>query len=788
VKKLNFASWYDGSEADALHDCCMPADGSLIRIRRDASSNCQYSRVTSPASGSTYSSWTDIGDNCGDVACCAYGVNVWLFYVNTSDGKLYRKDSTDSGATFGSWTDMGDIGGDSDTRIAAAAKSLTEACVFYAGEEQSNAVMTELDTGEDGNYEFYGSTYVCQTFQLAQYLNLSSIKFMGYRVGDAGNLSAWIFATDSNGKPTGSALVTGNAFAINTMTTDTAGGWYEIGFTTYELSPNTTYALVLAATAGDASNNVHWMSDSDAGYSDGQYGASVDAGSTWVMDSGYDMMFEIWGTAQHCVFRRRLSGGSWEAEDYWTNAMKTLTGVAATYDSDYMVVVTGTNTSDEALLDVCVFGDGTLETADTWGALQEIMRADDDADVTYESPSIDKPDVYRITFVEDFTGSVAYARVFHTFSISGAAFNDELWREPIPFNAETDYGLAMCHSTTQVFLTNADKVFRALLTDQSDDLTADVKRVKTSISESQGTIEVEVDNSAGGYNTLSAGVEKGSEIRFSPGYYDSGGTARTSTGLLFWITSIEHRAYPGYAAVVFHGIDGWGMLDRVKWRRSKAWAAGDSSLYSILQYLLSRGGFAVAKSSSSAHLDNYKPPFSIQPGESIATGVRRLLALTPDVFFFRGETAYVVNPGNTDSSDYTYGTDHIVEKGIYVDRTMRNNWAEVFGYDSEVIEENSFDFANIQQEYDIIQQASHMDMDGSEILLVAQALRRDADIHEYSGYILVPLNCGQEVYDVITITDSRAGLSAVTRRVLGLTHYYEKNKSRYDLFITLGAR
>jgi hypothetical protein len=67
------------------------------------------------------------------------------------------------------------------------------------------------------------------------------------------------------------------------------------------------------------------------------------------------------------------------------------------------------------------------------------------------------------------------------------------------------------------------------------------------------------------------------------------------------------------------------------------------------------------------------------------------------------------------------------------------------------------------------------------------AILRRAALAASSGTILVPLNCGQELYDVVAITDPRAGLAAAKRRVLGLVHTYAPAKARYDLAIELGG-
>jgi len=57
-----------------------------------------------------------------------------------------------------------------------------------------------------------------------------------------------------------------------------------------------------------------------------------------------------------------------------------------------------------------------------------------------------------------------------------------------------------------------------------------------------------------------------------------------------------------------------------------------------------------------------------------------------------------------------------------------------------------------------------------------------------SGEITVPVNCGQELYDVVEATDPGAGLTAAKRRVLGISlRYSTGERPEYQQRIALGA-
>ena len=64
---------------------------------------------------------------------------------------------------------------------------------------------------------------------------------------------------------------------------------------------------------------------------------------------------------------------------------------------------------------------------------------------------------------------------------------------------------------------------------------------------------------------------------------------------------------------------------------------GERNLFQLLSFVLARAGPELSALSSSPTITDLFPSFTIHPGESGATAVRRLLAMAPDVLFFRGE-------------------------------------------------------------------------------------------------------------------------------------------------------
>ena len=70
---------------------------------------------------------------------------------------------------------------------------------------------------------------------------------------------------------------------------------------------------------------------------------------------------------------------------------------------------------------------------------------------------------------------------------------------------------------------------------------------------------------------------------------------------------------------------------------------------------------------------------------------------------------------------------------------------------------------------------------------VASAILAKMRLMGKRGVILIPPNCGQELFDVVQISDAGANQSAVTFRVVGLRFEYNPKQARYQHKLILGA-
>ncbi|OGO30707.1 MAG: hypothetical protein A2Z29_00565 [Chloroflexi bacterium RBG_16_56_11] len=498
---------------------------------------------------------------------------------------------------------------------------------------------------------------------------------------------------------------------------------------------------------------------------------------------------------QSTLYVKKHSGGQWQAKAAWDKATGNLSGVAAIYDGDWDLIVSGKDSAGNFKLWGLVYGDGGSVPAGNWSALKELASAPMNGAFEYRQPFLDKPDVLRCFFVEKFTGTQAYSRPFWTHTIPGTTFIEGLWRESVPFNLSAEYGLAPAHHGDTAWLCGPDGVWTATLAAPGLDLTADVVSARQEIGEDSGRLTVELRNDNGQYASPGQGdlgaLDIGCQIEFSPGYVTAEGN-EYSPGHAYRLEACEHTSSGGRATLVLHARDGWHGLGAWRARQQLRWnkAAPDTCVRDIIAHILARAGLKLEVITQSATATGFYPDFTVSPGNDGAAAIGKLLSFVPDVIFIEGEKAYMVNPQSTDNAIYSYGDDHPVMEGRYVRGAQAANRAQVEGADAGggIIMAESFTWGEIDRVYDRLRQIADRN-----ITTVAgaqergQAILRQMEISAAAGEILAPVNCGQQLYDVIALTDPRAGLDAVKKRALGMLLVYQPGRGEYSLRLRLGA-
>lgn len=489
----------------------------------------------------------------------------------------------------------------------------------------------------------------------------------------------------------------------------------------------------------------------------------------------------VFATIGQHVYANKRTSDSWSGWTQWTNWAGSLSGIAACYSGDWDMVLCGQDASYSYKVWTCIYGDGAEQSAGTWAALVELTQASSGASVQLRCPTLAKPDVFRTFFVEKHTGVEAYQRPYWGHTLPSQGFAQGLWREPVPFDLSADYGVALAFQGSTAWLSTPSGVWHGPLSTATADITADVVGLLATALPSGGRVRVELDNSSGKYNSPGAGglsaLRLGSRLRVSPGYYTSAG-AEAAAGSLYWIQGWEYHRQGAQNLMVVEGADGWGQAAAWSARRQFSWVVGLKSVQQLMAFLLARCGLSQQVLSNSNLFTSHKPAFAFHPGNQGDEGLRRLRDMVPDVLFFREGTACIKNPLPTEATAYSYGGDHPILSATYSRSAPGINRAQVYG---QGVVAEAFSWSEVSLVLDRLAQVHDLNISSASSAQERAGAVRDRAAREgYGGEVVVPANCGQELYDVVEVTDPACGLSAGRRRVVGMALFYQPARGLYQ--------
>jgi hypothetical protein len=438
-------------------------------------------------------------------------------------------------------------------------------------------------------------------------------------------------------------------------------------------------------------------------------------------------------------------------------------------------------------------------------ALESFLMSPDGEDITYEYPDCHLPanaelyETNRIIAVEKFAGTTAYQLPITSHQVKGTYWSDTTFTEPKPFlDISSNYGLRLQSTGDYWWMERPDGVWRAprpalpaiVLTSAGD--------IVSLTQSNPGTLVLELNNSKGQYVPIPSGLRFRSEIVLGLGYKTTAGNETSEAGT-YWVDSWEYSSKPNMSRFMLTCLDGWGLMDRWSARYQMRWNKDEvnpKSVWQILYQLLARAGIKLtntpAKPQSSA-INNFYPDFTVNPCTPGDSAIRRLLSFVPDRLVFRGQEAFTKNPLPAEAPSYSYGVgavDHAILAGNYCEQVFTSR-ARAIGRDSgdNRILEEALEWDLLQLAIDILEQDYDPNL---QTTARAQervgALLREASLSRFIGSnLVVPTNVGQELLDVVEVTDNRCGISAEKYRVQAIQTDYDRRKSRYDQTLTLGA-
>jgi len=322
--------------------------------------------------------------------------------------------------------------------------------------------------------------------------------------------------------------------------------------------------------------------------------------------------------------------------------------------------------------------------------------------------------------------------------------------------------------------------------------------LRAPIYRGRGNLVLELDNSKGQYASPGQGnlanLKKRSEVLLRLGYKTTAGGEAVEAGT-YWIDSWEYSSNPNMSRFILTCLDGWGLMDRWTARYQMRWNKDEvnpKSVWQILYQLLARVGVKLtntpAKPQSSA-INNFYPDFAVNPSTAGDTAIKRLLSFVPDRLVLRGHEAFTKNPLASESSCYSYGTDHAILSSTYTDAVAVSR-VRAIGRDTSdnrILEEaQDWDLLalaidRLEQDYDPNLQTAARAQERADAILRQMSLRAER------GNLVIPANVAQELLDVVEVTDPRCGIVSQRYRIKNIITEYDRTQGRYEQTLALGA-
>jgi len=472
-------------------------------------------------------------------------------------------------------------------------------------------------------------------------------------------------------------------------------------------------------------------------------------------------------------------------------------GIGATYETDHMAIIFA-GKEDASPYDFYALYRTQLSNAYNWLAWEYFITSPHGEDITFEYPDCHIPsspqdyEQVRIAAVEKFAGSTACNMPLICHAVTGSTFQEMAYTEPKPFlNILSTYGLRFASTASFWWLERPDGVWQApRAAGEPSVLTDDIISLTHSLPATRYALVITLDNSSGQHATP---PKKRSEVVLQLGYKTTEGNLAIEVGR-YWIDGWEYSSSPNQSLFTIYCLDGHGLSRKWSARYQMRWnqsAVSPKTVSDILAALLCRWGiyYYNAGKPRSDPLDNLYPDFIVQPGTAGDAAVRRLLSMIPDGLIYEGCKAYPKDLESSEASSYTYGTAHTILKGSYgqavtasriraIGRDAGDNRLLSSAFDWDLLALGIDDF---DSDYDPNLVNTTRTQERADAILRRHALEAMA------GQITVPANVGQELYDVITVTDDRCGISGTRYRIIAIQTHYDRPRGAYHQALTLCA-
>lgn len=456
----------------------------------------------------------------------------------------------------------------------------------------------------------------------------------------------------------------------------------------------------------------------------------------------------------------------------------TITAIAATYHRDYELLVTGTLSTPTRNCWGIVYGCGTQATIDTFSA-RWTVDIDTGTATSFTSPTIANVGGHLCFAYEDVrTATVARRRLLRSYvpDAANGRWIDEAFREPVPIatgTASTPWTLAaddriavLCQASTVAIATHET---------EAEYTEVAVARLDWSTSPSKDHATITL---APGQTIDDRLQVPGTAVDIALGY---DGTTLTVARLALVDYSVDDTGIVLECDGVHEALRRWSS------RQAINVAAAAYTIAQQIALLCARAGVAYPTQANSAStpMSTAQPALAVRPAESAAPALARILSLVPEVPHANIDGSLRLwNPSASDASSYTIGVAHPILSAKY--STVRPPFARSTVFSSTGVDDAIDTTEALAQQPG--EEVFNTPAASSSALLtaIAAARVRKATMQTRSGYVDIRPHPGLQVSDIVTITDTRRGLSA-DRRIAGVRIRWEPRTSTYTQRLELSA-
>lgn len=477
----------------------------------------------------------------------------------------------------------------------------------------------------------------------------------------------------------------------------------------------------------------------------------------------------------------RRTSGSWGGSGTtWSRSgdLDTLSGIAAVHDgSDVQLAVTGTTDTDqEPILAAAIFGEGGFP-AGVWGTLTAIQQLDADSSSSFTHPAIAiTGGTAYVAFRWEETGDAPSTRAYFTHPADGAV-NTGSFLEPYPVPLEPTHTPTLTANADLADLAIPGQVFGAQFPDARD-LSATVTAADWKHTPTSTTATFTLDDATG---ALASGLAPapGMDLALAAGYASgTGGSAESGATRRFRIQRVQRHISGRRRTLTITATGPWESLEH--WRSPIAHhiAAGTDDRLDLAVFFAGRAGVPITGSPSGWTTE---PGFALNPGESAATALSRLLTPTTAAVRHEDGTLTLLDPPTTSEETYS-ATEHPIIEAHTIEEAPHTNWLRIQGAERYA---DAHHFASLNAHGPRFRVQRHLFATTNQLAedTAEAALERETRLAPRLS-LTVPHHAGQRLFDVVSVQIPELDIDD-DYRVTALQHHYRRQQPTPTFTTTL---